>query len=91
MTYEAQHHDPDAEPLLCNDEELADMGFTVVDGNETPDSGREPLEADADAYLAAADLESLDGCANALHAIRREIESQVDDPQGGTRGVPARP
>ena len=41
--------------MLCNDEELADMGFTVVDGNETPDPGREPLEAETDAYLAAAD------------------------------------
>ena len=91
MTYEAQHHDPDAEPMLCNDEELADMGFTVVDGNETPDPDREPLEADADGYLAAADLESLDGCANALHAVRRETESESDDPQDGTRGVPARP
>jgi hypothetical protein len=91
MTYEAQHHDPDAEPMLCNDEELADMGFTVVDGNETPDPDREPIEADADVYLAAADLESANGCANALHALRRELEGEGDAPQDAACGVPARP
>jgi hypothetical protein len=77
--------------MLCNDEELADMGFTVVDGNEMPDPELEPLQAETDAYLAAADLESPDGCGQALHTLRREIESESDAPQGGTRGVPARP
>jgi len=61
MTYEAQHHDPDAEPMLCNDEELAEMGFSVIDSDETADPGPEPLEAETDAYLAFTDLESADG------------------------------
>lgn len=79
MTYEAQHQDPDAELTLCNDEELAAMGFTVVDGNETPDPGRSPLEAETDAYLTAADLESADVCAEALRVLRRELESEAED------------
>jgi len=60
MTYEPMHHDPDAEPLLCSDEELAEAGFTVGYCDEMPETDGEllaaygqPRDADTDAFLAA--------------------------------------
>jgi hypothetical protein len=71
MTYKPAHHDPDAEPLLCSDDELAAQGFSVGYPDELdPD----PEEAAIDALLAKADLEPQPaGAAPAL--VQRKIEA----------------
>ena len=60
MTYGPMHPDPDAEPLLCSDKELAKAGFTVGYCDEMPETDGEfvaadgqPRDADTDAFLAA--------------------------------------
>jgi hypothetical protein len=82
MTYEQINDTPDGETHRCSGEELTEHGFTVCEPEELqarmPGDGEQ--DAIADAYLAAADLETPEGCALGLRAIRREIEAEGARP-----------
>jgi hypothetical protein len=85
MTHELMHQDPDTEPLLCSDKELARAGFSVHYRDEMPDTDGEFVGADGepldiDVYLADADLETPEGCEAALRALRKEMQSDGQRP-----------
>jgi hypothetical protein len=79
MTYEQINDTPDGETHRCSSEELTDHGFTVYEHEQLQArvAGDGEQDAAADRFLADADLETPEGCAGALGAIRREIEAEA--------------
>jgi len=78
MTYEQTNDTAGGETRRCSSDELTDHGFTVYEPEDlnaaVPGDGAQ--DAVTDAFLADADLETPEGCAGALRAMRREIEAE---------------
>ncbi len=87
MTYEPMHPDPDAEQLLCTDEELAQAGFSIGYREDMPETDSEFVPTDGiqdggrtDALLCDADLETPEDFARAMSALEHEMQREGAPP-----------